>query len=72
VNVVKTRKDVNEAFVSADIFMKRRLYESPSRNFILSVIPLIELPGIYEEQSTPFFGKQESFAALYFAVGQNL
>jgi hypothetical protein len=63
--------DSNEAFTGADIFLKRKLYQSDKYHYVVSFIPMIELPGIYKEEKTPSFGKQESFWNAIVSLGFN-
>lgn len=72
VNSVETGADKNEAFVYSDVFIKKELYRSDNGDQVFSIIPMVEIPGIYKEQNTPFFGKKESFWNLIASLGQNL
>ncbi len=63
--------DKNDALASVDVFLKRRLYENKEWQFSTAIIPMIELPGIYEESESPFFGKQEQFWNLSLSAGIN-
>jgi hypothetical protein len=39
--------DKNEAFTGVDFFIKRKLFESAENGYAISVMPTLELPGIY-------------------------
>ncbi len=68
---IGSAEDTNEALVSADIFLKRRLYQSDEWQFASSVITMVEVPGFYDESETPFFGKKEQFWNVYLSNGIN-
>lgn len=69
--VVSGGDDKNTGFVSADIFLKRRLYENKEWQFTTAIMPMIEVPGEYDEATTPFFGKKEGFWSLFLSAGKN-
>ncbi len=71
-NASGSGKDKNDAFVSSDVFLKTKMYESKEQGIALSLITLAEIPGIYKEQTTPFFGKQETFWNVGPAIGKSL
>jgi len=64
-------EDRNYAFAYSDVFLKGKIIQSAENGYALSIIPHIELPGIYDETSTPDLGKKEQFWALYFDLGKN-
>ncbi len=63
--------DYNDAMASADIFIKRLLFKSDEYHYAISLTPMVEVPGVYKEETTPFFGKQESFWGIYTDFGIN-
>lgn len=72
VNSTESGKDKNAAFVFSELGVKRLLYKSEDGNFALSAIPSVELPGVYKDASTPFFGKNETFWSAIISAGTNL
>lgn len=68
----ETGVDGNSGFVYSDVFVKRKLYEGAQSGTVVSISPSVEIPGVYKEETTPFFGKQESFWGLTLAAGTNI
>lgn len=71
-NADSSNKDKNQALVFSELGFKRLLFKSQDGNRALSAITTLELPGFYEDFSTPFFGKNESFWSAIISAGTNL
>jgi hypothetical protein len=71
-NATSSNEDKNQAFVFSELGLKRLLYKSEDGNQAISLIATTELPGVYEEATTPFFGKNETFWSAVVSAGTNL
>jgi hypothetical protein len=65
-----TSTDRNSALVYTEVFLKKKIYEGESD--VASVLGQIEIPGIYRELTTPFFGKKDLYAEARVLYGKNL
>jgi hypothetical protein len=69
VNSQEVNKDSNYALAYTEVFLKTKLYSNEKDTISVSISPFVELPGFYDESTTPFFGKKEQFFGLYADLG---